>query len=145
VREWFAAAVESAVELDYHEALDWFGLQFRETTQTPRASLGATTRNDNGRLLVTQVAADGVASRAGFNVGDEILAIGEVRVRAAQLDTRLAQYLPGTAVSVLVARRDELVRLNVTLGSEIRRRWVLETRPDISAEQQTRLSSWLPQ
>ena len=145
VREWFAAAVESAAELDYREAFDWFGLQFRETTQTPRASLGATTRNDNGRLMVTQVAADRVASRAGFNVGDEILAIGEARVRAAQLDTRLAQYYPGSDVSVLVARRDELVRLNVTLGSETRRRWVLETRPDISAEQQARLSSWLPQ
>ncbi len=95
--------------------------------------------------MITQVAGDGVASRAGFSVGDEILAIGEVRLRAAQLDSRLAQYQPGTSVSVLVARRDELVRLNITLGSETRRRWVLETRPDISADQQVRLNGWLPQ
>ena len=144
VREWFASAVESAVELDYREAFDWFGLQFRETALAPRASLGATTRNDNGRLIVSAVAPDSPASRAGLVVDDEILAVGDVRVRAAQLESRLAQYQPGSSVSVLVARREELLGLILTLGTETRRRWVLDPRPDITAEQQARLSSWLP-
>jgi predicted metalloprotease with PDZ domain len=145
VREWFASAVESAAELGYGEALDWFGLQFRETAEPPRASLGVTTRNDNGRLIITDVVRDGPAFAAGFKSDDEILALGEIRIRATQLESRLASYQPGTSVSVLVARRDALLRLNVTLGSETRRRRVLETRPDITTEQQTRLSSWLPQ
>lgn len=144
VREWFASAVESAEELEYREALDWFGLQLRQTPLAPRASLGVTTRNDNGRLVVTQAAGNG-ASRAGFLVDDEIVAINELRVRAAQLESRLAQYQPGSSISVLVARRDELVGLIVTLGSETRRRTMLDPRSDVTAEQQAHLNSWLPQ
>jgi predicted metalloprotease with PDZ domain len=145
VREWFASAVESAIELDYLEALDWFGLQFLETSLGPRPSLGATTRNDTGRLIVTQVARDSPASVAGLSVDDEILAIGDVRVRPSQLEGRLAQYQPGTSVSMLIARRDELLRLDVTLGSETRQRWMLEMRNDVTPEQQARLNSWLSQ
>jgi predicted metalloprotease with PDZ domain len=145
VREWFASAVESAAELDYSEALDWFGLRFRETAEPPRASLGVTTRNDNGRLIITDVVRDGPAFVAGLKADDEILALGEIRIRATQLESRLASYQPGTSVSVLVVRRDALLQLNVTLGSDTRRRRVLETSPDMTTEQQTRLSSWLPQ
>jgi predicted metalloprotease with PDZ domain len=145
VREWFASAVESATELDYREPFDWFGLQFRETSLVPRASLGVTTRNDNGRLIVTAVARDVPASPAGLNVEDEILAIGEVRVRASQLESLLTQYQPGTSVSVLLARRDQLLRLNVVLGSETRRRWMLEMRSDGTPEQLVHLNSWLSQ
>jgi predicted metalloprotease with PDZ domain len=145
VREWFASAVESATELEYHEALDWFGLQFREMSLGPRASLGVTTRNDNGRLVVTSVGRDVPGSPTGLNVDDEILAIGEVRVRASQLESRVAQFQPGTSVPVLIARRDELLQLNVVLGSEMRRGWILEMRRDATSEQLAHLNSWLSQ
>ena len=55
---------------------------------------------------------------AGLNVDDEILAIDDVRVRADGLAARLEQYKPGDKVSLLVARRDRLTRLDVTLGAE---------------------------
>jgi predicted metalloprotease with PDZ domain len=145
VREWFATAVESAGELDYREAFDWFGLEFREVPQAPRAWLGAVTRNDSGRLIVTEVGRDTPAWKAGLDVDDEILAIGEVRVRPTQLEGRLALYQPGDSVSLLIARRDALRRLDVTLSSEIRQRWTLNVRSDITPEQQAHLSSWLPQ
>jgi predicted metalloprotease with PDZ domain len=145
VREWFASAVESATELDYREALDWFGLQFRETSIGPLASLGVTTRNDNGRMIVTAAGGDGSPSSTGLNVDDEIVAIGEIRVRPGQLDNRLAQYQPGTSVPVLIARRDQLLRLNIVLGSETRRRWMLEMRRDATSEQLAHLNSWLSQ
>lgn len=143
VREWFASAVESAEELDYQQALDWFGLRFRETQLAPRTSLGATTRNDNGRLIVTEIPVDGPAARAGFVIGDEIVAIEELRVRAAQLASRLTQFQPGTTVPVLVARGDDLVRLDLTLGSEARQMSRLDPRSDITAEQRAHLNSWL--
>jgi predicted metalloprotease with PDZ domain len=145
VREWFASAVESAAELDYREVLDWFGLEFRETSFGPRASLSVTTRNDNGRLMVTAVGHDGPPSLTGLEVDDEIVAIGESRVRPSQLESRLAQYQPGTSVTVLIARRDQLLRLNIVLGSETRRRWMLEMRRDATSEQLAHLNSWLSQ
>jgi predicted metalloprotease with PDZ domain len=57
------AAIEGTAEIDYAEALDLLGLRFRPVaaSQPARAWLGATTRNDAGRLVVTQVRRDGPA------------------------------------------------------------------------------------
>jgi predicted metalloprotease with PDZ domain len=144
LRDWFATTAESTRELDYSEALDWFGLRFRPVdTRNQRAWLGATTRNDAGRLVVSQVRRETPVHDAGFNVDDEILAIDDVRVRADGLVGRLDQYRPGDKVSVLVARRDRLMRLDVTLGAEPGRAWRLEALPNASDEQKKRLAAWI--
>jgi predicted metalloprotease with PDZ domain len=75
-------------------------------------------------------------------VDDEILAIDEFRVRVDGLDKRLEQYAPGREVMLLVARRDELVRLPATLGREPVDAWRLESKPDASPEQQARRKAW---
>lgn len=144
LRDWFAKTAESTEELDYDEALDWFGLRFRPVdTRNQRAWLGATTRNDAGRLVVSQVRRETPVHGANLNVDDEILAIDDVRVRADGLVGRLDQYRPGDKVSVLVARRDRLIRLEVTLGAEPGRVWRLEPAPNATDEQKKRLSAWL--
>ena len=137
------AAIEGTTELDYSEALDTFGLRFRPAVGASRAWLGLTTRNDAGRLLVSQVRRDTPAVAAGFNVDDEILAIDDFRVRADQLMTRLEQYRSGDKVTFLVARRDRLLRLDVTLGTETPRAWRLEVSPSATDAQRLQLTQWL--
>jgi predicted metalloprotease with PDZ domain len=144
LRDFFAHTAESTEELDYTEALDWFGLRFRPVdTRNQRAWLGANTRNDGGRLVVSQVRRDTPGHAAGLNVDDEILAIDDVRVRADGLAARLEHYRPGDKVFVLVARRDGLMRLDVTLGAEPGRAWRLEPAPSATDEQKKRLSAWI--
>ena len=144
IRDWLARAVQSTDELDYQDALDWFGLAFRASSPSvARGWLGVNTRMDEGRTLVTQVRRGTPAEKGGINVDDEILAIGDFRVRAGQLDNRLAQYRPGEAVSILVSRREELRRFDVTLGSEPPRQWTLEVRSGATVEQQNHLRQWL--
>ncbi len=146
LKGWFAQTAESTDELDYTEALDYFGLRFRPTDpRSARAFLGGGTRNDNGRLVITSVRRGTPAIEAGLNVDDEILAIDDVRVRADGLTARLDQYKPGDKVALLVARRDKLTRIDVTLGSEPGRAWRLEVAPNASAEQKARLTAWLGQ
>jgi predicted metalloprotease with PDZ domain len=137
------AAVAGTAELEYAEALDTLGLRFRPAPPSTRAWLGANTRNDNGRLVVSQVRRDTPAIQAGLNVDDEILAIDEFRVRADQLATRLGQYRPGDRVTLLVARRDQLMRLEATLGAEPPRAWRLEIDPAATDTQSTRLAQWV--
>lgn len=143
--QFFHHTVESTEELDYTEALEWFGLQF--TSPPPKARekawLGWETKIDNGRLLVSKVIRETPAYDAGFDVDDEILAIGDYRVRPDQLSTRLGNYHPGDRVSVLVARREKLTRIDVTFGQEPPKRWQLEVRPDASPEQTRRFGAWL--
>ena len=82
---------------------------------------------------------------AGLNVDDEILAIDDVRVRADGLAARLDQYKPGDKVTLLVARREKLTRIDVTLGAEPGRAWRLEVSPTATAEQKARLTAWMGQ
>jgi predicted metalloprotease with PDZ domain len=145
LRPFFATAVESTEELNYKEALDWFGLRFRPEARSTRAWLGASTRNDAGRLIVTSLRRETPAYVAGLNVDDEILAIDDVRVRADGLTARLDQYKPNDKVALLVARRERLVRFDVTLGAEPGRPYRLELDPEATEAQKYRLISWIGQ
>jgi predicted metalloprotease with PDZ domain len=145
---FWESAVEGTSELDYTEALDAFGLRFRPAAQQPadRASrpwLGVTTRNDNGRLVITQVQRGSPADVAGLNVDDEILAIDEFRVRVDRLENRLDQYRSGDKVSVLVARREQLVRIPTTFGVEPQKAWRLELNPSATEAQRRVFDGWL--
>jgi len=145
---FWESTVEGTSELDYTEALEAFGLRFKPGAQQPadRASrpwLGITTRNDNGRLVITQVQRGSPADVAGLNVDDEIVAIDEFRVRVDRLENRLEQYKTGDKVSVLVARREQLVRIPMTFGAEPQKAWRLETNPAASDAQRRLLDAWL--
>ena len=140
---FWKSAVEGTADLDYAEALKAYGLRFRAAAPTNRASLGATTRNDNGRLVINQVRRGTPAYEAGLNVDDEILAIDDYRVRADQLATRLDQYKPEDKVTLLIARREQLQRLDVRLGAEPPREWRLEIDPSATEEQVRQRERWL--
>lgn len=142
LKGWFAKTAESTDELDYTEALDYYGLRFRPVdTRNAPAYIGGGTRNDAGRMIVTSVRRGTPGIDAGLNVDDEIVAIDDIRVRADGLAARLAQYKPGDKVSVLVARRDRLMKLDLTLGAEPGRAWRLEPLPNATAEQTAHLTA----
>jgi predicted metalloprotease with PDZ domain len=173
LRDWWHKTVDTTDELDYTEALDVYGLRFTTfepgerrgrggsgspvagtpnagegggasaSARANRAYLGLVTRNENGRLIVTQVHRGTPGFDAGFSVDDEILAIGDFRVRADQLAMRLESYHAGQTVTFLVARRDELTRLNVTFGHEPEERWRLEPKPDATPDQQHQRQTWV--
>ena len=141
---WFQRATESTEELDYAAALQWYGLRFKSPqSSSEKAWLGAVTRNDSGRLIVAQVRRGTPAEAAGVSVDDEIVALGEFRVRAEQWDQRIEAYHPGDAVTLLVARRDKLVTLSVSLGAEPKSGWRLDDDPAATTEQRAHLQSLL--
>jgi predicted metalloprotease with PDZ domain len=143
---WFTTVLTTTAEIDYAEALEWFGLRFTPLdAKTLKPTIGAITRSDNGRLVVAQVRRGTPAYEAGVNADDEILAIDDVRVRADGLATRMEQYRAGDTVRLLVARRERLVTLDVTLAPEQGRPWRLQPRPDPTPEQEKRLTAWLGQ
>ena len=142
---WLHRALDTTEELDYNPALQWFGLEFR--TRTPRgepmAWLGARAKNDAGRLLVTNVPRGTPAYAAGLNPDDEIVAIDDFRVRPEELDDRLRTFREGQTVTLLVARRDEMKRLRVTLGPPQVDPWYLDIGRTASPAQRARVEAWL--
>jgi predicted metalloprotease with PDZ domain len=75
-------------------------------------------------------------------VDDEIIAIDDFRLKPDQVAQRLENYHPGDKVSILVARRDQLTRIPLTLGEEPKK-WQLEIRPDATESQKRNLDNWL--
>ncbi|HEV2854679.1 MAG TPA: PDZ domain-containing protein [Thermoanaerobaculia bacterium] len=153
LEDWLARAVETTAELDYQEALDWYGLRFAsgepekkeggEPQELPAGWLGMDVEAKEGRLVVTQVKRGTPAYEAGVNVDDEILAIDDYRVPPDGIENRLKSYRPGEKATLLVARRDRLTRLAVTFGEKPKNRWKLEARPDATEEQKAHLAAWL--
>ncbi len=145
---WFTTVLDTAKELDYTEALDWFGLRFKKPEPpkngaAPKSTLGVVTRVDNGRLIVAQVPRDTAAFDGGFSADDEILAIDDYRVYPEQWAQRMEQYHPGDKITVLIARRDKLVRLDATLQPDPARVWQLEVNPAATPDQKQHLQAWL--
>ncbi len=101
------------------------------------------TKPDNGRLVVAQVRRATPGYDAGFNVGDEILAVGDDRVRAETWKDRMEQYRPGDKVSVLVARRDRLTRIGATFGEEPPKPWSLDLDPKADDDAKAHRKRWL--
>ncbi|MEE8131359.1 MAG: PDZ domain-containing protein, partial [Vicinamibacterales bacterium] len=141
---WFVTVLETTAELDYTEALDWFGLELTGApTEHGRAWLGLVTRADGNRLLVSQARRETPAYEAGFDVSDEIVAIGNYRVTAQEWSQRLQQHRPGETVSILVSRRGRLKRLDATFAAEPVSPWRLALLPNATTAQVSHLNAWL--
>jgi predicted metalloprotease with PDZ domain len=146
--DFWSAGVTGVGELDYSGALATLGLRFRRADPAPPdplvgGYLGALTREDVGRLVVSGIPRDTPAHDGGLNVEDEILAIDEFRVLADGLPDRLARYRPGDIVSVLVSRRERLQRLAMTLGAAPVSQWRLEPDPKADDESALERERWL--
>jgi predicted metalloprotease with PDZ domain len=148
---WFHRALETTEELDYSQALDWFGLRFAPdkkndgngATKPPKAWLGLETRLEDGRLVVSMVKRGTPGEEAGFNVGDEILGIDDDRIRPSQWSKRMEFFRPGDRVSILIARRDHFLRIHTTFGEEPPKRWTLERDPTADDAQKAHRHAWL--
>jgi predicted metalloprotease with PDZ domain len=149
---WFTRMLETTEEIDYREALNWFGLEFwtPPSSADPAGWLGAKTKIDAGRIIVQNVPRGTPALDAGLNPGDEIIALDDLRVAPLRdqpekdmLDDRLQAYRPGQKIMLLIARREELKRLPVTLGLAPADQWILIARPNATSEQRAHLAAWL--
>ncbi len=152
---WFRRAIDTTEELDYTEALAWYGLRFtlsdlkedededKDKEAKEAGWLGVETELRQGRLMVTEVPRETPAFAAGINVDDEILAFDDYRVPPEAWKERLKAYRPGTSATLLVARRERLVRLPVVFGEKPRPCCKLVVDPKATAEQQSRLAAWL--
>lgn len=153
---WFQRTVQNPGEWDPQPFLDWFGLELVtplpgakvspngiEPPDPPRPWLGADTRAEQGVLTITAVRAGSPAAQAGLLPQDEVLAIDDYRVPAERFTQRLGAYKAGDRVELLVARREKLIRLPVTLAPEPPTNRRLEIRKDATRAQRNRLKAWI--
>ena len=145
---WFKEALQTTDEVDYREALDWFGLQFKKADTSksdnrPKAWIGFLSKGIEGRFVVTSIPKGTPADASGLSVDDEIIAVDNWRVNPEGWVSRLEQYAPNDTVELLVSRRDHIISVPVKLGQEPSRMWQLEINPQSTDDQKLHLKSWL--
>ncbi len=144
IRAWLARAFDSTEELEYADALEWYGLRFApDQDGRSKAWLGAQIRAEAGRLTVSEVPRGTPAYEAGFDAGDEILGIGTERIRPEQWDAKFSDYHPGEKVVLSITRRNTVMQIEVLLGREPPNRWDLEADPKATPDQRRHRGSWL--
>ncbi|MCA8925126.1 MAG: PDZ domain-containing protein, partial [Planctomycetes bacterium] len=91
---------------------------FTEVKQSRRrAILGIRLDQRAEGVRIQSVSEGSPADQAGLRAGDTILELQEARMDTTQdLMRRMAEFAPGEAVTVLVQRGDERLKLSVTLG-----------------------------
>lgn len=115
-----------------------------ETPPPDRPHLGASFREEGGRVIVAFVANGGPAERHGLYAGDEIVAAAGYRVGDVRtLDARLADAGVGERVRLTVFRRDRLEAIDVVLGARPADTWWIEPTREPGGERAARYAAWL--
>jgi serine protease Do len=93
----------------------WLGVQIQGINDEIAKSLSL---DGEGGALVADVVKDAPAEKAGFKVGDAILALNGTPVQDSRdLSLRISRFAPGAAVKVTVWRDGKSQDIDVTLGT----------------------------
>jgi predicted metalloprotease with PDZ domain len=95
------------------------------------------------RSVLNRVVAGSPAERAGLSPGDEVVALNDLKVSAANFDKRLSEYHVGEKVVLRVFRRDELMSLPLVLQQAPEDTCYLVIDDDASAAAENNRRSWL--
>ncbi|MGI8494630.1 MAG: M61 family metallopeptidase [Pyrinomonadaceae bacterium] len=115
--DFFSKYVRGTAEIDYNSILNGFGLQLATGENGKQSAyLGANTRPDGEKLMITSVPAGTPAYDQGLNANDQIVAVDGIRATQSFLQSYLNEKHPGDKVKITVFRFDELRDFDITLG-----------------------------
>ena len=122
--------------------MEWFGLRFKPADGDDGPG-SAWHGMDLGGSVVSRVPRGTPGAEAGFVAGDELLAIGDLRLDAGDWSRVDDRYRPNETVDVLLARRGRLIRLPLTFGRRPPGARPLERDPDASDAQKAHRAAWI--
>src|SRR5262249_2353650 len=142
---------------DFAALLEPFGLKLAEKPEkaekdgdetdasrpTRKADLGWKTKNESGRLVVSEVWAGRAAYEAGISPGDELVAVDGVKADEDHVKRLESDATPGTRVVVTVFRRGRLTEIPVTLGSRRAFTYEIRARANRDARARGLCRGWL--
>lgn len=150
----FETCIHSTDDIDFERALLAAGLELKLESDTPeegeerrddRPYLGFTLSDRSGIVTIASVLADGPAWAAGLNADDELLGINGSRARGTDPIAILDSVRPGDALSLLIARRDRVLTIDLVADARPAARWRLNKVKEPTDLQRCIYAGWLGQ
>ncbi len=105
---FFKNYISGTGRLPWEEELDHAGLTLAPVKGSQHAWLGIAVGDDGGIATVQSVVEGSPAYDAGIDVGDQVLAIDDLRVHAEDFAARIADRSPGDSINVSFFHHSEL-------------------------------------
>ena len=127
MQPFFTRHVDGTAELPLPALLAQIGVTATSAAAT-RAYSGLALERDR---TIRNIEPASPAEAAGLMLGDEVLAVGDLRVHTGdEVLARLGERKPGDQVEVAVFRAGRLVRRELTLAADPHRTWRFDRTPD---------------
>lgn len=109
------------------------GLQVEETGVS-RPSLGASLRQEGGKLIVRGIRSGSAAEQAGLSVNDEIIGCNGYRTDQGALDQFTGGLSSGEKFDLLISRDEVLMNLSVTMTEYFKPQFLFKKTSDVQGE-----------
>ncbi len=144
MEDFFSKYVRGREEIDFAGIVRGIGLDLAiSDAGKGKAYLGATTGDENGRLMVRSITAGTPAFEQGLNTGDQIVAIDGNRASQAFLQTYIGDRKPGDKIKLSVFRFDKLREITLTLGADVRKEYDFTSVAEATEEQRRLYKEYL--
>lgn len=146
--------LDTTLDPDVDSALDWYGLKLQRnpganqngSQDAPEAvGFGVIWDEKKPGLMVKSVLAGSSGAVAGLLPADELLAIADERLTKEKLPGLMSAWQPGQRTTLLVSRRGQIIRLDITLEAAIPERFDIVVQSRFGKRHINRLKSLLGQ
>jgi predicted metalloprotease with PDZ domain len=142
--EIFDVFVPTVQDIDYVKYFAYAGLEIDTSYQElPDVFFGASTREQDGRLLVTSVEWDSPAWKGGLSARDDILSVDGKKASSQSLQDTLDFKRPGDSLRMVVSRRGQKREIEVILTKKRERSFRIKPLSDPDALQLKIRDDWL--
>jgi predicted metalloprotease with PDZ domain len=149
VRDKVEEMLRSTRDPEIDAALDWYGLVLnrgapvREDGGHEYGGAGVKWASNGITLTADQVLQGHAGADAGILPGDELLAIGGLRVTPENYQAMFQRMKPGEEVFFTLVRHERLITLPVRLGSPLAEAYAIGAKPRFRSREKARLQEWL--
>ncbi|HSY24885.1 MAG TPA: PDZ domain-containing protein, partial [Polyangiaceae bacterium] len=147
LQDVFDAWIRGTDDVPCDRVLARVGLSIERAARpdAPPCSLGLRVRSDGGRTVVASTIRESSAWRAGFEPGDEIVAVAGMRIEGTQLDAALRGHAAGEVVAVTFVREGRLTTRSVALDPARLDRVKVVAERDPSPAARAAFTAWVGQ
>jgi len=147
LQDVFDAWIRGTDDVPCDRVLARVGLSIERTARpdAPPCSLGLRVRSDGGRTVVASTIRESSAWRAGFEPGDEIVAVAGMRIEGTQLDAALRGHSAGEVVAVTFVREGRLTTRSLALDPARLDRVKVVAERDPSPAARAAFTAWVGQ